>query len=1489
MLNERFNGPSYKDKAVVYLNSAQLRDIDGAIIKSLARVNQLCPQRAPPGPIIRVLSTILLQPVHPWTKTLALKALKNIVTEEGGVSFVVKEFPVLIQALIKLIRENTSVKHVTKSLKVLGAIGYMERLPPLLSKSKEIFIFRSFFTGKDEFKRYFLRIVFKGLFGLLEEPMIETKKECISKVITDLFVADPDSIAQYLSSFFSVFLPAFTQVSTRTLKNFLSNLTIVVKLAGRLIVPHVSAVYQAIEQHWRQQFTVEASRVIRALIEAAYGQCDAILHSVVPICFQLLKFKNQNAALELFKLLRSVSDYTPSYLSIIIQEISDMSRSPETTDNILGLCVKTLKFIVKKCDCVEYLPTIKRCVIKLKNNTGVRYKEAAALLLDAINERVIEDDELEDDEFEPRPTAPDVSSVDYDDVVSVMEIPKDMEDVAFGKWYHSLEIRLLEVSPSPVVRALVPLDAFPGLLPKFSFVFAFLTIWLNVPDVLRARFADFLNNVFKCQTIPLGVADQFMDLIEFSVLSEIDLRLDIANLISFCERMHFWARALFFIENSQPIFPIQKLVALNAAVNRQSEAKSLARLHDVSMDYKLWMDLGDWDQAIAQIRKSVDPARYVYHHVVCLAGLEDWEGILARKNQFYDLNYHDRVQIARYFMTAEMWSGNPESALEFLQATNGFSVEDQIMRAIVLIKMGDLKKARESVHFGWRYLAASVSAIEKCNKSVIHTQIFQAQQLLELSEVIRCLRDPSELEGIAKVLRARLRNIEYDPDKQKEVFKIRSLVPKLPNFDAQMLDLISYYICLGQNKVARRLREVFFPDKASDHAKYVDLELGGREEKIHDILELAESCHHSGLRSRLFQLAGKILLKKPLTTEILKDIAKYYILADKSQEKIADINTLLAHALKEVSYAELAAKAIEKCVKHRVHKAVLFAHKLLGLAVNFPNSEVICQTVSKSLADLPQSALPSVMYVGFFLLLHSSGCVQQVADQLCRSLIAHYPEYSGFQLLSMEKQHSDCELLEELYDKLQMDSAVVFSQVSLIAGEILRISNPLHKRLGTGVKKAKNAFESGDGKNAVAIMKKVSQAINDPNLSFLDKQLKQAHETAFSNILRQIQARQSVTESDFQQFDDLLVAMSRKYESMRVIRLSSVSEHLERKSKWTIKVLGRQSLIADGARLAKFFHCIHSHESGFMLTAIGSDGKRYNFLMRDSVNERPVQIQQFVNLMDSLIGEVRGVLKASVVEISENLHLYEIPKNQISMREMITMYQQSKQRVVEPEQAEIRAWNPTPYAEMTLDARIEVLRKIRRAFDASELNRALLVTSRNAEAWAHRTSEFSSSLGVVSAVCYIIGTVDSCPQHLLIDKVNGTVTFARFSGMAPKQPVPFRLTPMIENAFGRYGVAGPFCRNFVMAVEEIRKRAKGIAPFLQFVSCAVPFDPAELPARFLASPGSGVEMGDRELDGIYARIEGGNMTMEEEFNDLVGKAKDVTNIAQMPPDWCPWW
>jgi hypothetical protein len=493
----------------------------------------------------------------------------------------------------------------------------------------------------------------------------------------------------------------------------------------------------------------------------------------------------------------------------------------------------------------------------------------------------------------------------------------------------------------------------------------------------------------------------------------------------------------------------------------------------------------------------------------------------------------------------------------------------------------------------------------------------------------------------------------------------------------------------------------------------------------------------------------------------------------------------------------------------------------------------------------------------------------------------------------MESQHSEIVALEEMYDKLQMEHPVIFSHVSLIYKELRKISETLYQNFQSSLFEAYEKFKEGNKKEATACLKKFYKMLNDPNKTIHDTQFFAEHTEELKDIWKKIIDSGDITESNFTELLAIKATLQKRFQSLRVIRLSSISPRLEREQNWDLFLLGNQSLLPNGVKIAKFFHSIGNHEHGIMLTIIGVDGKRYNFQLRRNLKrQHPLATEQFVDMLAPIIDEVHHINHGSIIQLSDKLHLFELPKGQETMFEMITVYEQSKGRIIDAEQISIHEWAKAPYSELDLNTRIYVLENLRKYFEGNELSHALLVTSKDADAWAYRTSHFSSSLGAMSALAYFLGTVNHSPSQILIDKITGSVTFESFAEAQPNQPVPFRLTPQITNALGRCQYSGPFKTNFIKAMKDIRKRATNIAPVLQFTCSEAPYLKPTIPKLYLKQIGVEVDdeiNPDSEIDNLYQRLYGYGMGQEEELTKLIEAATNITNIAKMPPSWYPWW
>ena len=124
-------------------------------------------------------------------------------------------------------------------------------------------------------------------------------------------------------------------------------------------------IYNSIQRDWQSSgpMTKEASEVFRSLVKATIGRCEVILNSLISESFFLLKIPNKSQlyATEVFELLKTIAQLSPSYLSTILSGIAEFlnqSYSP----NIQDLSLDSIKFMLHYCKIEDHLSFIKRCL-----------------------------------------------------------------------------------------------------------------------------------------------------------------------------------------------------------------------------------------------------------------------------------------------------------------------------------------------------------------------------------------------------------------------------------------------------------------------------------------------------------------------------------------------------------------------------------------------------------------------------------------------------------------------------------------------------------------------------------------------------------------------------------------------------------------------------------------------------------------------------------------------------------------------------------------------------------------------------------------------------------------------------------------------------------------------------------------------------------------------------------------------------------------------
>ncbi|OHT01465.1 FATC domain containing protein [Tritrichomonas foetus] len=1478
MLKKRFQKSQLKESTLIFMNSAILKDIDESLIKSVTRLYLLCPEIVPIKPILEIFCSVLVQPVHPWTKENILKSLKNL----ASVVSVTNECPEIVDAILTIIRKKESMKLVTKSLKVMGTIGVCDIS---ISPPKEPLILRSSLQNILYLKQFFLRIYFKFLNDLFDSVNIDSTREVIAATIAKLYSIEPSCIQQHIEPFMTRYLNFVKNSSTEKMPTFLHYLKEMIFSSGHLIIPYTDRIFQAIEEHWHDKYTKESSEVFSVLVMTTDGRCETILHLLVSVSFLLMRSKKelQSSAQQIFHLLRVIAQFCPNYLQSIIDGAVTIMSTPGSPAYLQQQSLDTIDFIIKNSNAGQHLSMITRCLNNVAMRSQMIWREQAIKLLAQVE--LVPREPLARKIKKKKVEKIEQPQINIEEILKYISPPRkaDRGQKNILNWFEELRKYLLTISPSEVMRTMLDLPT----MPVFAFRFAFYSIWPTLhskdKDVITKKL-DKIFLTFDMINSPF-VLSQFVGLIEFAVLSEVNMGVNFDAVIKACISSSFYEKALFFLEN----YPcdgkihdhMEKLIKMNIALSRNIEARSLAGMYRSNVKASVWMALSEWETALELIANSPDPNKFLSQKVECLAAMENWKEIKDMKKILLEQPRNVQAKLARFMWMAELFQGTKEAALNCVNLTGGYTVNDCVQKAILYVHLGMLEEANDSVHLGWRYLATSVCNIGKHNKKEMIMHIFQAEQLHELAEVIDIKTDPIAAKGQRTTWMARLQFIKDDPDKQEELFKIRSLVP-----DHVDLTEFAYSILSSTRRTKKaipRLIDLFFPDKNSDNAKYCRLKLlNDRNKRVKKAKKLMRNCSPE-VENRLNNFLGKEIFDVASSVGDLKNALDFLLKGRKNSDAIAQSQVLLSLIQNDENLAIIAVDYLKKCMEINMTMAL---YQLESLTIHFSKSKLVAEAVLSVFQNVPYACFRGIEGSCVLSLSHSSKYVVKTAKDVCSALSIHMPHSIIFDLLTNAEKHPKLTVYNDLLNIIQSNNSLFYSQMIRVITKLKLISYTLFDKLIDQLKECFEAMCAKKYDKAYEILKSINSMIKITYISRYDNEFLERMKANWGQFLTKTLSKGRLLEEDLPGIQKMIIHIIKKQDAIRVIPLSSLDTELDTKTNWSIPIVGKDD--KNDLKLVKFFHSVQRLDNGLRVSVIGSNGKKYNFHLLRETQAHEVQSEQFMNLLFALTP--LSLSQRTLVEISPKLTLIELLKGHIQMYDLISMYMASKGRQIEEEFNNIETCFLT-FSHAKLVRKIEHLTK---DTDTENLRKALLITSKNASMYINKTTMFAKTMGTLAAVSYLIGSADNTPKGILIDKTTGEVTFTNFCVSGSSQPVPFRLTRMIVSAFGPYGVNGPYKDSLEKALKGVRKYSHAIASCSQLAIGNAPFDPAILPIQYtkrFINKGNNEEDSQKmsEIDQFYSRFDGYGKDLKTEIEILIEKASSIENLSNMPAQFYAWW
>ena len=187
------------------------------------------------------------------------------------------------------------------------------------------------------------------------------------------------------------------------------------------------------------------------------------------------------------------------------------------------------------------------------------------------------------------------------------------------------------------------------------------------------------------------------------------------------------------------------------------------------------------------------------------------------------------------------------------------------------------------------------------------------------------------------------------------------------------------------------------------------------------------------------------------------------------------------------------------------------------------------------------------------------------------------------------------------------------------------------------------------------------------------------------------------------------------------------------------------------------------------------------------------------------------------------------------------------------------------------------------------------------DTWLNARIRYTRSTAVMSMVGHILGLGDRHGENILFEEDNGGIMHVDFNclfdkGLTFEKPemVPFRMTANMVDAFGVFGVEGPFRKCCEITMELLRNHSDGLMTILEtflhdpttdFMTAGKRRSKRDLENEV-------PDTAEKMLEGVRGKVNG--MIKHESIprsvggyvDEMIRRATDGTNLSQMYIGWC---
>ena len=1045
---------------------------------------------------------------------------------------------------------------------------------------------------------------------------------------------------------------------------------------------------------------------------------------------------------------------------------------------------------------------------------------------------------------------------------------------------------------------------------------------------------EILEKIFltisKVQNIPKFITRTFlaffeiMDYLDVKSIIDDDILMEKAISVDLIPQALRSAEKLFINDEAkyiEKLLLINKQLGLSLAVNGVIR---YANVNNISISNKFTnISLFDWDKALERYGdnfENIKEKEIINNSIHALYKLYKF-------NQF---SSSQTIEQKKYFDASIYW--HLLDIEKFKELSKDFDDNNPKMIFYIIIKkilFVDNKEDLESCFETFRNLAYEhifplSSEDYECMffDFARSSFLFEIESILNVKEIHKSLKNAdyythNKLERLLELnedfWNTRFFKLQENTSFLYEILCIRSLFYSSEKLHPNWIHLIN--IALSEKKIetvqlALHVCNSFSPFEVAYYKAQIEWCKDNHSEAIQSIVSLIDKTPQTlPIYTDIELLAGKWLIimeKYEDAYKYLKDVANRNTNNDEVYKLWSKINFILSNDYSIESYTIAYFDASYKGLL--ISSNISFQLKILSILTRCKNNNIY-EEFNEKIKTIPEYIWIPVLPQIFARLSFKNHELDQIIKKLICQIGLKYPQSVLYSLLAHSRNNSslNCQkVANEILDELRSVFPSLVDRFTQFTNEIVRLGNSL---LENWLSKLNISLKYYYENNYDKILELLI-----PLYSSLEKLEPQTfNEFCFINNFQSslIKAKELLLlyqktktikylQDSIKIYSFVQVQLSIITNETKLIHLKNISTFLLNFSDKEICVpstfLYNKPIISI-ERIDSII--IKSRQKSKRILIIGSDGKKYNYLLKSKddihFDEYIMQIFSFIN---NLVENSNLIMKSQlrlitykVTPITEKIGLIGWIKNSPTLYKSIRNYRVRKGIDLNFElNSAKQKFGFKRFNELPLEEKVEAYKYGVNTNPVNDLAKLILSYSIDSTQWLQKRTFYTASLAISSMVGYILGLGNRNLQNIMIKTKTCELVHNGFDScfditrnrLKYSETVPFRLTKMFINALEATKIEGTFrscCENIMKLMRHNREQILGLLH-------AIVFNPF---IQINSNQDSSAIFSSLETKLCGRENSSKKITIQTQVDNLIKEAIDYKNLSVMYPGWLPWW